>query len=73
MLNNTMQDILIRRARMLGLNALWVHDINLASIAPKVKAVAMLKVKGIEKKNTYMRAVFGTYVERKNRRHYSDS
>src|ERR1035437_3982128 len=51
MLNNTIQDILIRRARMQGKNACWVPGTDHASIATEAKVVAMLKEKGIEKKD----------------------
>ncbi len=51
MLNNTIQDVLIRRARMLGKNACWVPGTDHASIATEAKVVAMLKEKGIEKKD----------------------
>jgi valyl-tRNA synthetase len=50
MLNNTIQDVLIRRARMLGKNALWVPGTDHASIATEAKVVAMLKERGIDKK-----------------------
>jgi len=50
-LNNTIQDILIRRARMLGKEALWVPGTDHASIATEAKVVAYLKSKGIEKNN----------------------
>ncbi len=49
MLNNTIQDILIRRARMLGYNACWVPGTDHASIATEAKVVAKLKSEGIEK------------------------
>lgn len=49
MLNNTIQDILIRRARMQGKNACWVPGTDHASIATEAKVVAMLKEKGISK------------------------
>lgn len=49
MLNNTIQDMLVRRARMLGKNACWVPGTDHASIATEAKVVAMLKEKGIEK------------------------
>ena len=49
MLNNTIQDVLIRRARMLGKNACWVPGTDHASIATEAKVVAMLKDKGINK------------------------
>ena len=51
MLNNTIQDILIRRARMQGKEACWVAGTDHASIATEAKVVAMLKEKGIDKKN----------------------
>ncbi|MBI3501257.1 MAG: valine--tRNA ligase [Bacteroidetes bacterium] len=49
MLNNTLQDVLIRRARMLGRNACWVPGTDHASIATEAKVVAMLREKGIKK------------------------
>ncbi|TXK52064.1 valine--tRNA ligase [Pontibacter qinzhouensis] len=49
MLNNTIQDVLIRRARMQGKEACWVPGTDHASIATEAKVVAMLKEKGIEK------------------------
>lgn len=49
MLNNTIQDVLIRRARMQGKNACWVPGTDHASIATEAKVVAMLKEKGIDK------------------------
>jgi len=49
MLNNTIQDVLIRRARMLGFNACWVPGTDHASIATEAKVVALLKEKGISK------------------------
>ena len=49
MLNNTIQDILIRRARMEGKNALWVPGTDHASIATEAKVVARLKEQGIKK------------------------
>ncbi len=49
MLNNTIQDVLIRRARMKGKNACWVPGTDHASIATEAKVVAMLKEKGITK------------------------
>src|SRR5258706_12237837 len=48
-LNNTIQDILIRRARMQGKNACWVPGTDHASIATEAKVVAMLREKGIKK------------------------
>ena len=49
MLNNTIQDILIRRARMLGKNALWVPGTDHASIATEAKVVNKLAQEGIKK------------------------
>ena len=49
MLNNTIQDVLIRRARMKGLNALWVPGTDHASIATEAKVVQKLKSEGIGK------------------------
>ncbi|MFD1630261.1 valine--tRNA ligase [Pseudopedobacter beijingensis] len=51
MLNNTIQDVLVRRARMKGKNACWVPGTDHASIATEAKVVAMLKEKGISKKD----------------------
>ena len=51
MLNNTIQDVLIRRARMQGKNACWVPGTDHASIATEAKVVAMLKEQGINKKD----------------------
>jgi len=49
MLNNTIQDVLIRKARMEGKNACWVPGTDHASIATEAKVVAMLKERGINK------------------------
>jgi len=49
MLNNTIQDVLVRRARLKGLNACWVPGTDHASIATEAKVVAKLKAEGIEK------------------------
>ena len=51
MLNNSIQDILTRRARMQGKEACWVPGTDHASIATEAKVVAMLKDKGIEKES----------------------
>src|SRR5690606_14443221 len=51
MLNNTIQDILIRKARMEGKEACWVPGTDHASIATEAKVVAMLQEKGISKKD----------------------
>jgi len=49
MLNNTLQDVLIRRKKMEGKNTLWVPGTDHASIATEAKVVAKLKEEGIEK------------------------
>ena len=49
MLNNTLQDVLVRRARMLGKNACWVPGTDHASIATEAKVVNKLKQEGISK------------------------
>ena len=49
MLNNTLQDVLIRRARMQGYNACWVPGTDHASIATEAKVVNKLKEQGIDK------------------------
>uniref|UniRef100_UPI0040492568 valine--tRNA ligase n=3 Tax=Flavobacterium sp. TaxID=239 RepID=UPI0040492568 len=49
MLNNTIQDVLIRRARLKGFNACWVPGTDHASIATEAKVVAKLKAEGIQK------------------------
>ncbi|GGX20389.1 valine--tRNA ligase [Aquimarina muelleri] len=51
MLNNTIQDVLIRRARLKGYNACWVPGTDHASIATEAKVVAKLKEEGIDKNN----------------------
>ncbi|HQV78062.1 MAG TPA: valine--tRNA ligase [Chitinophagales bacterium] len=51
MLNNTIQDILIRKARMQGKNACWVPGTDHASIATEAKVVNLLKEQGIQKKD----------------------
>jgi valyl-tRNA synthetase len=48
-LNNTIQDILVRRARMMGKNACWVPGTDHASIATEAKVVQMLRERGIQK------------------------
>jgi len=57
MLNNTIQDILVRRARMLGKNACWVPGTDHASIATEAKVVNKLREEGISK-NSLTRDVF---------------
>lgn len=51
MLNNTIQDVLIRRARLNGLNACWVPGTDHASIATEAKVVAKLRAEGIKKED----------------------
>ena len=57
MLNNTIQDVLVRRARLQGKNACWVPGTDHASIATEAKVVAKLKAEGIDK-NDLTRAEF---------------
>lgn len=59
-LNNTIQDILVRRARMQGKNACWVPGTDHASIATEAKVVAMLRERGITK-SSLSRDEFLTY------------
>ncbi len=59
-LNETVQDILIRRARMQGFNACWVPGSDHASIATEARVVALLKEKGIDK-NDLSREAFLNY------------
>jgi valyl-tRNA synthetase len=51
MLNNTIQDVLIRRARMHGKNACWVPGTDHASIATEAKVVKLLEEQGIKKRD----------------------
>ena len=51
MLNNTIQDVLVRRARMKGFNACWVPGTDHASIATEAKVVQLLATQGIAKKD----------------------
>lgn len=51
MLNNTLQDVLVRRARMKGYNACWVPGTDHASIATEAKVVEKLQKEGIEKRS----------------------
>ena len=53
MLNNTIQDVLVRRARMLGKNACWVPGTDHASIATEAKVVQKLRSEGIKKSDLY--------------------
>ena len=50
MLNNTIQDVLIRRARLLGFNACWIPGTDHASIATEAQVIKKLNAKGIDKK-----------------------
>src|ERR1700744_556358 len=59
-LNETVQDILVRKARMSGYNACWVPGSDHASIATEAKVVGMLKEKGIDK-NQLSRPAFMEY------------
>ncbi|MFN3939501.1 MAG: class I tRNA ligase family protein, partial [Chitinophagales bacterium] len=59
-LNNTLQDVFVRRARMQGKNACWVPGTDHASIATEAKVVAMLRERGI-KKSDLSRAEFLKY------------
>jgi valyl-tRNA synthetase len=59
-LNNTVQDVLIRRARSQGYNTCWVPGTDHASIATEAKVVAMLRERGIDK-NTLSRDEFLKY------------
>ena len=49
MLNNTIQDILVRRARMMGFNACWVPGTDHASIATEAKIVEAMRKEGVSK------------------------
>jgi valyl-tRNA synthetase len=60
MLNNTIQDVLIRRARMIGFNACWVPGTDHASIATEAKVVKLLADQGI-KKSDLSREAFLNY------------
>lgn len=51
MLNNTIQDVLVRRARMMGLEACWVPGTDHASIATEAKVVQLLREQGIQKRD----------------------
>lgn len=67
MLNNTIQDVLVRRARMKGKNACWVPGTDHASIATEAKVVAMLKEKGIDKKDITREEFLGYAYEWKDK------
>jgi valyl-tRNA synthetase len=59
MLNNTIQDVLIRRARMMGKEACWVPGTDHASIATEAKVVAQLKEQGLSKADMSREAFLG--------------
>lgn len=67
MLNNTIQDVLIRKARMEGKNACWVPGTDHASIATEAKVVAMLKERGIDKKSISREEFLGYAMEWKEK------
>ncbi|MDR0824807.1 MAG: valine--tRNA ligase [Prevotella sp.] len=68
MLNNTIQDILVRRARMMGKNACWVPGTDHASIATEAKVVAKLAAEGI-RKNDLSRDAFLEHAWEWTRKH----
>jgi valyl-tRNA synthetase len=68
MLNNTIQDVLVRRARMLGMNACWVPGTDHASIATEAKVVAKLAAEGIDK-NSLSRQEFLLHAWEWTRKH----
>ena len=67
MLNNTIQDVLVRRARMQGKEACWVPGTDHASIATEAKVVALLKEQGIEKRDLTREQFLGHAFEWKNK------
>lgn len=67
MLNNTIQDILIRTARQKGYNACWVPGTDHASIATEAKVVKMLREKGIKKSDLSREAFLGYAYEWKDK------
>ena len=75
MLNETIQDVLVRRARMQGKNACWVPGTDHASIATEAKVVDKLKSEGIDKNSLTREGVSQTClgVERETWWHYSQS
>jgi len=66
-LNETVQDVLVRRARMNGMNACWVPGSDHASIATEARVVAMLKEQGIDKNNLTREAFLRYAFEWKNK------
>jgi len=67
MLNNTLQDVLIRRARLMGRNACWVPGTDHASIATEAKVVAQLREEGISKSQITREAFLERAWEWRNR------
>ena len=67
MLNNTIQDIMVRRARMQGKNACWLPGTDHASIATEARVVAKLKEEGIDKNNLTREEFLGHAWEWKNK------
>jgi valyl-tRNA synthetase len=67
MLNNTIQDILIRKARLEGKNACWVPGTDHASIATEAKVVALLAEKGIKKSDITRKEFLGHAFEWKEK------
>lgn len=60
MLNNTLQDVLVRRARMSGKNACWVPGMDHASIATEAKVVAMLRERASRSRRSRVRSSSAT-------------
>ncbi|MCT4561578.1 MAG: valine--tRNA ligase [Crocinitomicaceae bacterium] len=67
MLNNTIQDVLVRRARMLGKNACWVPGTDHASIATEAKVVQKLRKEGIKKSDLSREEFLGHAFEWKDK------
>ncbi len=67
MLNNTLQDVLIRKKRMEGYNALWVPGTDHASIATEARVVAKLRDEGIDKSNLTREEFLGHAWEWRNK------
>lgn len=75
MLNETIQDILVRRARQEGKNACWVPGTDHASIATEAKVVSRLAERGIKKTEPHARGVSQTRMglDRRTRRHHPET
>src|SRR3546814_7951705 len=67
MLNNTIQDVLVRRARMTGFHACWVPGTEHASIGTEAKVVATLREKGIYKRDLQREQIMEPGWERKKK------